>query len=205
MEVFDAMPIAALVGQRYLALHGGISPSLAKLEDIDKPIRMKEPPFEGLLCDLMWADPSPDDEAHMMPDFSHNSDRDCSVFFGKQAANKFLEANSLISILRGHQVQQEGYKMHRFGDRSFSVSSKSSNASSSLDFPSVVTIFSAPNYCGSYDNRGAFFLLDHGVVQMNQFNETEAPYKLPQGLDVFSWSTPFIADRIVNMFYNIVS
>lgn len=102
MEVFDSMPIAALVGQRYLAVHGGLSPALTKLEDIDKPTRMKEPPFEGLLCDLMWADPCPDDEAHLMGEFTHNSERDCSVFFGKQAANKFLEANGLISVLRGH-------------------------------------------------------------------------------------------------------
>lgn len=99
-------------------------------------------------------------------------------------------------------MQQEGYKMHRFGDRRLSTNSKAST--SAIDFPSVVTIFSAPNYCGSYDNRGAFFLLDHGVVQMNQFNETEPPYMLPQGLDVFSWSAPFLADRIVNMFYNII-
>lgn len=91
MEVFDAMPIAALVGQRYLAVHGGISPALKKLEDIDKPKRHKEPPFEGLVCDLMWADPCPDSEAHMVPEFTHNTERDCSVFFGKDAACSFLE------------------------------------------------------------------------------------------------------------------
>jgi serine/threonine-protein phosphatase 2B catalytic subunit len=114
----------------------------------------------------MWADPTPDDNVHLMQEFTHNTERDCSVYFGKVAANKFLEANSLISILRGHQVQQEGYKMHRFGGRRQSVIGGGAGDSTTnvMDFPSVITIFSAPNYCGSYDNRGAFFLLDHGTV-----------------------------------------
>lgn len=105
MDVFDSMPVAALVAQRYLAVHGGISPSLNKLEEIDRPQRFKEAPFEGLFCDLIWADPTPDEEAHMIPEFSPNSDRDCSVYYGKQAASQFLNNNSLISILRAHQVQ----------------------------------------------------------------------------------------------------
>jgi serine/threonine-protein phosphatase 2B catalytic subunit len=74
----------------------------------------------------------------------------------------------------------------------------------SLEFPSVITIFSAPNYCGSYQNKGAYFILDRGAVQLRQFNETEQPYRLPMGLNVFTWSAPFIADRIVNMFANLL-
>ena len=73
-----------------------------------------------------------------------------------------------------------------------------------MDFPSVVTIFSAPNYCGSYDNKGAYFFLDHGSVRVKQYNPTEAPYQLPNGLNVFTWSAPFLADRIVNMFVNLL-
>jgi hypothetical protein len=63
----------------------------------------------------------------------------------------------------------EGYKMHRF-DPSVSLGSKRSSmgggptSPSPLDFPSVVTIFSAPNYCGTYDNKGAYFILDRGAV-----------------------------------------
>ena len=73
-----------------------------------------------------------------------------------------------------------------------------------MDFPPVVTIFSAPNYCGSYDNKGAYFILDRGSVQLKQFNETEAPYKLPDGMNVFTWSAPFLADRVVNMFVHLL-
>lgn len=58
-----------------------------------------------MLCDLLWADPAGDDDAHLIPEFTHNNDRDCSVYFGKKAAKKLLDKHSLTSILRGHQVQ----------------------------------------------------------------------------------------------------
>jgi serine/threonine-protein phosphatase 2B catalytic subunit len=38
-------------------MHGGISPDLIYLSDIDKIDRYREPPIEGLMCDLLWADP----------------------------------------------------------------------------------------------------------------------------------------------------
>lgn len=94
--------------------------------------------------------------------------------------------------------------MHRFEPPKAGKKALSTSLVSSLDFPSVVTIFSAPNYCGSYDNKAAFFQLDRGQVKLKQFNETPAPYKLPHGLNVFSWSAPFLADRIVNMFANLL-
>jgi serine/threonine-protein phosphatase 2B catalytic subunit len=52
-------------------------------------------------------------------------------------------------------------------------------------FPSVITIFSAPNYCGYYDNKGAILLLKDGQLTMKQFEETEHPYRLPNDMDVF--------------------
>jgi serine/threonine-protein phosphatase 2B catalytic subunit len=57
MDVFDSMPISALVSGKYLAMHGGIGPSLSKLQDIDSVNRFGETPFEGVFCDLLWADP----------------------------------------------------------------------------------------------------------------------------------------------------
>ena len=80
--------------------------------------------------------------------------------------------------------------MHQFGSKD----------KGQMEFPGVVTIFSAPNYCQTYDNKGAYILLDHGRVMLKQFSETPAPYQLPNGLNVFSWSAPFLADRVLNMF-----
>ena len=57
MEVFDALPIAALVAKKYLAMHGGISPDLVKLDQINQINRFQEIPLDGIFCDLLWADP----------------------------------------------------------------------------------------------------------------------------------------------------
>ena len=61
-----------------------------------------------------------------------------------------------MSVFRGHQVQVDGFKMHRWGNN---------NAS----FPYVVTIFSAPNYCGTYRNRAAVLMLQNSNLSMKQF------------------------------------
>ena len=167
--------------------------------------------MQGAFCDLLWSDPVDDKDSDMVKEYSYNNDRDCSFVFGKAAAKKLLDANSLVSIIRGHQVQLDGYKMHRFtppasgaGTNRSVVSSIGGSGSSSTEFPSVVTIFSAPNYCGTYDNKGAYFLVENGSVKVKQFNETPAPYDLPEGYNAFNWSVPFIGDRILDMFNNIL-
>lgn len=63
MEFFDTMPIAAVVEGKYLAMHGGISPDLVKLEQIELINRFQEVPLQGIFCDLLWSDPLPDELA----------------------------------------------------------------------------------------------------------------------------------------------
>ena len=75
MEVFDAMPLAAIVNKKYFAVHGGISPELKKIDSLEKINRFKEPPTEGLFCDLLWADPL-DDENALETDYKNNQDRE---------------------------------------------------------------------------------------------------------------------------------
>lgn len=59
----------------------------------------------------------------------------------KEAVNKFLDNNQLLSVIRGHEAQLDGYKMHKWNGGE--------------QFPAVITIFSAPNYCDAYKNKGA--------------------------------------------------
>ena len=66
-------------------------------------------------------------------------------------------------------------------------------------FPYVITIFSAPNYCGSYHNKAAVLILKENNLQLKQYQEVEAPYSLPDDLNLFSWSLPFLADKIYGM------
>lgn len=57
MESFDSLPIACLVNDKFIAMHGGISPKLRTLEDLLHIDRFKELPREGLFCDIVWSDP----------------------------------------------------------------------------------------------------------------------------------------------------
>ena len=67
-------------------------------------MRFKEPPAVGLVADLMWADPSEDDTGAQEKEWLDNKKRSCSYIFGQEATNKFLEANSLLCVVRAHEV-----------------------------------------------------------------------------------------------------
>jgi serine/threonine-protein phosphatase 2B catalytic subunit len=63
----------------------------------------------------------------------------------------------------------------------------------------VITVFSAPNYCGSYKNKGAVILIENDKMNIKQYKDVEQPFSLPNNLDLFSWSLPFLADKIGEM------
>ena len=185
IECFEAMPIAADVNGDYLCMHGGISPELKSKEDIENNIdRFIEPPLKGFLCDLLWSDPMDDKEARSRL-FAPNAQRECSVKFGLEPVKQILRKNNFISIIRAHQVQVDGYKMHRWGGNSA--------------FPSVITVFSAPNYCGEYHNKGAVILIENDKMNIKQYKDVAHPFHLPGGMDLFSWSVPFLMEKVSDM------
>jgi serine/threonine-protein phosphatase 2B catalytic subunit len=102
-----------------------------------------------------------------------------------------LKQNQALSIIRAHQVQIDGYKMHRWGGNQA--------------FPSVITVFSAPNYCGSYNNKGAVIVIENERMNIKQYKDVDHPFHLPQDIDLFSWSMPFLAEKITDMLFNIIS
>lgn len=71
-------------------------------------------------------------------------------------------------------------------------------------FPYVITIFSAPNYCGYYENKASVLIIDKGNLSLKQYEESEPPYRLPDNMDVFTWSLPFLAEKVTSMLYNII-
>jgi len=101
LEVFECMPLAAIVNNDYLCMHGGISPQLQDCNDINDINRFIEPPLSGLLCDLLWADPVDDNQA-MKVNFSENKERECSVKFGLKPIKNLLKKNNFLSIIRAH-------------------------------------------------------------------------------------------------------
>lgn len=71
-------------------------------------------------------------------------------------------------------------------------------------FPTVITIFSAPNYCDYYKNKGAVIKFLNNTLNIQQFAESPHPYLLPNFLDLFSWSIPFLAEKISEMLFHII-
>lgn len=143
-RAFCMMPVAAIIEKSIFCCHGGISPELLKddvvsiSERINSIKRPLEVPSEGLLCDLLWSDPMETEYGGVSKGWGKNP-RGCSWTFGEDIVAKFLQKFDLDLIVRGHQVVVDGYEF--FADRK------------------VVTVFSAPNYIGEYDNAAAIFCL----------------------------------------------
>ena len=179
MDCFDALPLACLVNGRFFAVHGGLSPELKVISDISVLNRFQEPLRKGLVCDLLWSDP-----AETADLYTANGVRGCSFFFSAQASAKFLKKNHLLTIFRGHEAQLDGYKMHNWDDSTF---------------PSVITVFSAPNYCDVYHNKGAIVKIVDSDLTIHQLEATAHPYVLPNHMDIFSWSIPFMAEKVAEI------
>ena len=96
------MPLACVIDNSYFCVHGGISPDLETLDQIDKIDRFTEIPMTGLMCDLVWSDPFNENRDALREEFKENKERECSYYFGREPAKKFLEKNGLITIVRGH-------------------------------------------------------------------------------------------------------
>ncbi|KAJ3776026.1 Metallo-dependent phosphatase-like protein [Lentinula raphanica] len=199
IESFCALPVAALVDRKFFCVHGGISPELNSLNDIATMDRFREPGSHGLLCDLLWADPvsgfgEEDKPNSLVPPgttFLHNATRGCSYFFTYAAACQFLERTRLLGIIRGHEAQDNGYTMFR--------------KTPTKKFPSVITIFSAPNYLDVYHNRGAVIKYANKNITIRQYNASPHPYWLPNFMDAFTWSLPFVGAKITEMLLAILS
>lgn len=192
MDAFDCLPLAALMNQQFLCVHGGLSPEVNNLDDIKKLDRFKEPPAYGPMCDLLWSDPLEDfGNEKTQEHFTHNTVRGCSYFYSYPAVCDFLQHNNLLSVIRAHEAQDAGYRMYR--------------KSQTTGFPSLITIFSAPNYLDVYNNKAAVLKYENNVMNIRQFNCSPHPYWLPNFMDVFTWSLPFVGEKVTEMLVNVLS
>ena len=137
-ECFNCFPVAALIEDRILCMHGGLSPDLTDLDQIRKVQRPTDVPDNGLLCDLLWSDPDAN-----VNGWGEN-ERGVSYVFGAEVVNRFLKSQALDLIVRGHQVVEDGYE--------FFCNKK------------LVTVFSAPNYCDEFDNSAAIMNINESLV-----------------------------------------
>uniref|UniRef100_V9L448 Serine/threonine-protein phosphatase n=1 Tax=Callorhinchus milii TaxID=7868 RepID=V9L448_CALMI len=137
-DCFNCLPIAAIVDEKIFCCHGGLSPDLQSMEQMRRIMRPTDVPDQGLLCDLLWSDPDKDAQGW------GENDRGVSFTFGAEVVAKFLHKHDLDLICRAHQVVEDGYEF--FAKRQ------------------LVTLFSAPNYCGEFDNAGAMMSVDETLM-----------------------------------------
>lgn len=113
MELFDSLPLMATVNELYLCVHGGISPEMFSLDDVNTKVnRFMEPPNVGLFCDVLWSDPIAENEVAVVTDYARNEARDCSFLFGLRPLKNLLRKERLLTLIRAHEVQQDGFNMY---------------------------------------------------------------------------------------------
>jgi len=133
-EAFCYMPLAHTLNEKVFVVHGGLfSKDDVKISDLVATDRIREPPEEGFMTEMLWSDPQP--EKGRAP-----SKRGVGVAFGPDVTNNFLKTNNLSMVVRSHEMKEEGYEVEHDGK--------------------CVTVFSAPNYCDQMGNKGAFIRFD---------------------------------------------
>jgi serine/threonine-protein phosphatase 2B catalytic subunit len=185
MLTFDHLPVAAIVNGKFLSVHGGIGPDMKSIDAIQKVNREGEPPRQGIICDLLWADPAVDKKVDKQDEFTPNKTRGCSYHYSFAGVCNFLQRTGLLAVIRAHEVQQEGYKMHQDNKKT--------------GFPCVITVFSAPNYCDAYNNKAAVLKFKDNTLNILQYHCTPHPYHLPSNMSLMAWSLPFVSEKVVEI------
>ncbi|KAL0232201.1 hypothetical protein PCE1_002543 [Barthelona sp. PCE] len=191
IDFFQALPLGAVIANKFFAVHGGIGPSVPDVDAIRSLDRFCEPGLDGPMCELLWSDPHPDFDhpAVSGTGFSPNDQRGVASFYTQRVLKGFLRRSGLISMIRGHEVHEPGYLLMPRG----------------RPFPLCISLFSAPNYCDMYSNKGAFIeLTSKGTLHVKQFGARCHPYWLPGGIDVFSWSLPVVSENLAILVRSMV-
>jgi len=137
-DAFNCLPVCGLIDEKIICMHGGLSPEINNMDQIRQLVRPTDVPDQGIICDLLWADPDKD-----IAGWAEN-DRGVSFIFGPDVVSTFLQKQDMDLVCRAHQVVEDGYEF--FAKRQ------------------LITIFSAPNYCGEFDNAGAMMSIDETLM-----------------------------------------
>lgn len=147
-RAFEWLPVAAVIEDRILCLHGGIGGSISNLAEINamqRPLhvaQIPQTPFEQRVTDILWSDPS---ESDAVAGVTLNETRDPDgtgriVKYGPDRVEEFLEANAPLSmIIRAHECVMDGFERFANGR--------------------LITLFSATDYCGHHKNAGALLFV----------------------------------------------
>lgn len=159
-QVYNFLPLCHLLNNRVLVMHGGLfSSDEVTIDDLRAVERNRQPPEEGIMCELLWSDPQPQpgrspskrgvgcqfgefNWRFLQAVWSH------FVFIaGPDVTENFLKRNKLDYVIRSHEVKDMGYELAHDGK--------------------CITVFSAPNYCDTMGNKGAFIILNGKEMKPN--------------------------------------
>uniref|UniRef100_A0A6N2MLK4 Serine/threonine-protein phosphatase n=1 Tax=Salix viminalis TaxID=40686 RepID=A0A6N2MLK4_SALVM len=141
-QLFNCLPLAALIEKKIICMHGGIGRSINSVEQIEKlerPITMDAGSI--VLMDLLWSDPTENDSIEGL---RPNARGPGLVTFGPDRVTDFCKRNKLQLIIRAHECVMDGFERFAQGQ--------------------LITLFSATNYCGTANNAGAILVVGRGLV-----------------------------------------
>ncbi|KDO87440.1 hypothetical protein CISIN_1g002713mg [Citrus sinensis] len=141
-QLFNCLPLAALIEKKIICMHGGIGRSIHSVEQIEKlerPITMDAGSI--ILMDLLWSDPTENDSIEGL---RPNARGPGLVTFGPDRVSDFCKRNKLQLIIRAHECVMDGFERFAQGQ--------------------LITLFSATNYCGTANNAGAILVVGRGLV-----------------------------------------
>ncbi|XP_042461613.1 serine/threonine-protein phosphatase BSL1 homolog [Zingiber officinale] len=141
-QLFNYLPLAALIEKKIICMHGGIGRSINSVDQIEKlerPINMDVGSI--VLMDLLWSDPTENDSIEGL---RPNARGPGLVTFGPDRVTEFCKRNKLQLIIRAHECVMDGFERFAQGQ--------------------LITLFSATNYCGTANNAGAILVVGRGLV-----------------------------------------
>ena len=194
-ESFSALPLATLIGGKYFVLHGGLfSDDNISLDDVRKLNRHKQrqPGQSGLMMEMLWTDPQTEEGRGP-------SKRGVGLQFGPDVTKRFCERNGLEAVIRSHEVRMEGYEVEHdgrcitgkwaprvhFGHYHghvvmschiilcllWSILSYAADLLTLFD-----SVFSAPKYCDSTENKGAYININSDYkMEFHKFDAVPHP------------------------------
>eukprot|EP01054_Gregarina_sp_Poly1_P002751 Gregarina_sp_Poly_1__2750@NODE_1761_length_3386_cov_65_622175_g1150_i0_p1_GENE_NODE_1761_length_3386_cov_65_622175_g1150_i0NODE_1761_length_3386_cov_65_622175_g1150_i0_p1_ORF_typecomplete_len490_score43_99Metallophos/PF00149_28/1_4e36Metallophos_2/PF12850_7/0_00038_NODE_1761_length_3386_cov_65_622175_g1150_i0691472 len=146
-QLFEYLPVGALIEDRILCIHGGIGGSIHKISDIadlKRPLQVSQlpqTPLEQKVTDLLWSDPTDNDSiVGVVPNDVRDPDRTGHIVrYGPDRVIDFLQNNKLDLIIRAHECVMDGFERFAGGR--------------------LITLFSATDYCNTHKNAGALLFI----------------------------------------------
>jgi diadenosine tetraphosphatase ApaH/serine/threonine PP2A family protein phosphatase len=140
-SAFDWLPLAAVVGNAVLVLHGGIGDGRWRVDDLRSVKRpLTDETSSALVNQVVWSDPAEGSELSVKAGHPSPRDRSGALHsFSSEETQKFCKENGLQLVVRSHQVVRNGFQIQHGGR--------------------LVTVFSAPSYCGRDSNDSAIALI----------------------------------------------